>query len=290
LFEAGGIPASSKAIALLLPAEERALGSALSQVGLTLGSSAAPKLAAFMEPRYGWQAAFVTAGLLGFVWIPVWLLLARTVRPAEGSAGVMPSFGSIFRDRRMWVLIAGNLLVMTGYSLWTQWATLFFVDQYGWTQLDANQRLVWIPPIFATLGGFAGGFWAYWRIRRGGKAIMSRLRICGWAVVPLALTAGTVWMPTAEWATAGICACLFFTVTLSVNLYALPLDLFPPDRAAFAVSLLTAAYGLTNTVWSKVTGWLVSSASFEPVVVASSLVPLLGVVVLWSGLRDEAKA
>lgn len=288
-FESGGIPASSKAIATFLLPRERALGSALSQLGITIGSSAAPQLAAAVGPTYGWQTAFVIAGSLGFLWIPLWIVALIPAReiPAE-SRQALPSFGAILRDRRIWILIAANLIVMTGYSLWTQWTTLFLVRGYGLTEVAANRDYAWIPPIFATLGGLFGGSWAYRAIPAGTNPIPTRLRICQIAVVFLALSAAAPFFPEAWMATAAVSFCLFWTVTLSVNLYALPLDLFRAERAAFAVSLLTAAFGLTNALWSRVVGWLVDTASFTPVAVLSSLVPLLGVVVLTRGLRHEA--
>ena len=42
--EAGGVPATGKGFATYLPPEDRAIGAALSQVGLTVGSMAAPLL------------------------------------------------------------------------------------------------------------------------------------------------------------------------------------------------------------------------------------------------------
>src|SRR3954469_10946701 len=66
--EAGGIPANGKAGALFLKPEDRALGLGISQVGITLGSMAAPLLATWISARTGWRSAFVFTGILGFVW------------------------------------------------------------------------------------------------------------------------------------------------------------------------------------------------------------------------------
>ena len=60
--EAGGIPAAGKASAVYLEPKHRALGSAVSQIGLTIGLVLAPVLTVWLEPRYGWRAVFVVAG------------------------------------------------------------------------------------------------------------------------------------------------------------------------------------------------------------------------------------
>ena len=75
--QGGGIPAAGKAMSTYLEPRERALGQGLSQVGLSIGMIAAPLLAGYMEPRHGWRSAFVVAGFLGLIWVPLWLFVAR---------------------------------------------------------------------------------------------------------------------------------------------------------------------------------------------------------------------
>src|SRR4051794_5504938 len=71
IAEAGGIPATGKAGGIYLTPHERALGAAVSQLGLTLGIVGAPLLTAWLSAQYGWRWTFVAAGSLGFVWIPL---------------------------------------------------------------------------------------------------------------------------------------------------------------------------------------------------------------------------
>ena len=77
--EAAGIPASGKANATYLEPRELALGTAFNQVGITLGSVAAPLLVTLMQPRYGWRSTFALCGALGFLWIPLWLFTSKRV-------------------------------------------------------------------------------------------------------------------------------------------------------------------------------------------------------------------
>ena len=81
--EAGGIPATGKGFALYLEPRERAMGTALNQVGITLGMVAAPLFAGWLAVAYGWRAAFVATGALGFLWIPLWLVVLRWVRAPQ---------------------------------------------------------------------------------------------------------------------------------------------------------------------------------------------------------------
>jgi Arabinose efflux permease len=190
LAEAGGIPASGKAAAVYLAPKDRALGSAISQIGLTIGSVAAPLLTSFMMPRHGWRSVFVLSGALGFLWIPLWLFTARRV-PAAVSTGTEPraSLKQMLLDRRFFGLVGANVLAMTVYSLWTVWTTHFLVRRYALTQTAANSGFAWIPPVFATLGGLLGGWLALRLIRSGTPVLQARSRIALYAGCFAAITA-----------------------------------------------------------------------------------------------------
>jgi MFS transporter, ACS family, hexuronate transporter len=286
LAEAGGIPVTGKGSATYLEPQDRALGSAVSQIGLTLGTMAAPVLTEFLSVRYGWRSAFVVSGLLGFLWIPVWLFTASRIAPARvHSDPVSVPAGSVLRDRRFLALIGANVLAMTVYSLWTNWTTWFLVTGYGLTQAEANLRFAWMPPIFATLGGLFGGWLAQRWIRAGGDLIATRVRI---AIVSSVFVLATALAPVAGSpgrAIAVVCVSLFATTCLSVNYYSIPLDLFGAGRAAFAISFLTGVFGLMQVVLSPQIGRWSDTVGWQPVCTAVAMLPLLSALLLRFAFR-----
>src|SRR5947208_6909093 len=177
--EAAAIPGFGKANAVYLPAREFALGTAVNQIGISLGAIAAPLVAASVAAVYGWRAAFVATGAAGLLWIPIWLYTARRIphRSEEAAARDVGARGML-QDRRFWGLVVANLLYMTMYTLWANWTTLYFVEARGLTQAQANARFAWIPPVFATAGGLAGGALAFRMIRAGSEPYPARMRIC----------------------------------------------------------------------------------------------------------------
>jgi ACS family hexuronate transporter-like MFS transporter len=193
--------------------------------------------------------------------------------------------GGLLRDRRMVALVVANILAMTIYSLWTNWTTLFLVTNYGIAREQANLNFVWIPPIFATLGGLLGGWIALRLMRSGMEPIPARLRISTVSAVfatstGLAAIAGS---PAA--ATVAICISLAAVTCLSVNYYALPLDLFGPARAAFAVSMLTGVFGLMQAFLSPLIGRWSERLGWAPVCIAIAILPVVSVLVLRAGFR-----
>jgi ACS family hexuronate transporter-like MFS transporter len=277
--EAAAIPAFGKANAVYLPAREFALGTAVNQIGISIGGIAAPLIAASVAVVYGWRAAFVACGAAGLLWIPFWLYTARRI-PSQAVSVRGGGVKSMLGDRRFWGLVIANVLYMTTYTLWTNWTTLYFVDARGMTQADANTRFAWIPPVFATAGGLAGGALAFRTIRAGVEPFAARMRICWISAVLLLSTAVVPLMPSAGWAAAAISFSYFCTLVMSTNVYAMPIDFFGPNHAAFGVSALTFSYGLMQAAVSPVIGSMIDSYGFTPVCSSLAILPLLAVVVL----------
>jgi len=281
MAESANIPASGKAVGLYLQPRERPMGAATGQIGISLGMVVAPVLASGLALRWGWRAPFVVAGVLGFLWIPLWLAVTRRVPPNPTNPAHATPVRQLLGDKRLWGLIAGNILGMLIYSLWMNWTTLFLVKTHGLSPQEANLRLAWIPPVFAAAGGVAGGGIAL-RLAKGTTSILTA-RYRGLLIAALALSATALapLAPNANLATVAVCWSFFWAVAFSVNLYALPIDYFGPERAGFGIAALTFAYGLMQTVTSPAIGRAVDLYGFTPVCAAASVTPL----VAWAILR-----
>jgi ACS family hexuronate transporter-like MFS transporter len=291
--EAAGIPSAGKANAVYLEPREFAFGSAVNQISITLGSVAAPLVVVAMTPRWGWRSSFALCGALGLLWVPLWWFVGSRLQPTTGaSAPARPArrtgTSAILRDPRLWSMALANALVMTTYALWTNWSTVYFVHERGLTEAQANQHFVWIPPVFAGAGGLVGGWLAYRWIRGGISAIAARMRVAWISAAVLLATAAVPFMPTDTLAAAAISLSFFWTLTLSTNIYPLPIDVFGPGHAAFGVAMLTCAYGLMQTGISPLIGAIVDRAGFTPVCVGIAALPLAGVWLLQSTLAGEA--
>jgi MFS transporter, ACS family, hexuronate transporter len=284
--EAAGIPGTGKANGMYLASHELALGTAMNQVCITIGSVAAPLMVAALAPVYGWRFTFVIAGVLGFLWIPLWWFVSRgapALQPNARASNV--SVAGILRDRRMWGLIAANALVMTLYTLWTNWTTVYLVQERQMSEIAANRQLAWIPPLLATVGGFCGGWLAFRNIKSGQDVFKARMRVCWIAGVLLLLTALVPAMPSPALAIAAISLSFFWCLAISTNLYAMPIDWYGAGRAAFGVSVITSSFGFMTAMVSPLIGTVVDRLGFAPVCIGFSVLPLLGIAVLRVSVR-----
>jgi MFS transporter, ACS family, hexuronate transporter len=289
--ESAGIPAVAKMNATYLEPGERAVGAAVNQVGLSLGGVLAPIVVYWLLPRYSWRGPFVFAGLLGLIWIPLWFTIAHFIpaRLAEPKAVASPLFDfQVWRDRRMLVLAAVNILSMTAYVMWTNFTTLLLTDRFHETTTSAA-TYAWFPPVAASLGGFVGGWVSLRLIRRGMDAVTARTRVVFWGALGCLITLAIPYAPNSLVAIILIGASYFSTVSSSVNVYTIPLDLLGPSQAAASTAVLVSSYGLLQIFLSPLVGKLVDMYGYGPVCVLIAVTPLLGYVLLRFRLINKAQ-
>jgi MFS transporter, ACS family, hexuronate transporter len=278
--EAAGIPSTAKAAQTYLKQEERALGSALSQFGLSLGFFAAAYLANFCLARWGWRSAFLLAGWLGFLWIPLWWWAAKQA-PAQPIpvTQAKENVTSILGQRQTWGFILANVLGMGNFALWMGWTTIYLTKTFSLSTIAANE-IAPIPQLFAYAGGLLGGFASMKLIQRGSAPQRARRLVLLASAIGMLSTALVPLAPTPMWAIAAISLSTATGSAWGVNLYTLPLDAFGSNRAAFAVSLLTAGYGLLQIFISPWIGRQVDQVGFAPVCTTIAIAPLIAYAIL----------
>ena len=286
--ESGGIPAVAKMGASYLPPEERALGSALGQVGIAIGGALAPVLAAAVGVRYGWRKPFLVTGVLGLLWIPLWRFTAKRIQPAYAPGGTRADAG-LMKDWRLWSVAAANVLWMGIYSLWINWTTIYMV-RVQHLSLTETARYAWAPPVASNVGAFLGGWLALRWIRGGAEPIPARLRVILLSAIASLSTLAVPYAPNPLLATVAISVSFLAILAGSVNIYTIPLDLFGAERAGFAISALVFGYGLLQTVISPVIGIVVKTQGFGPVCWMVALPPLLAWGLLRGTVLPKGKA
>ncbi|HEX4771806.1 MAG TPA: MFS transporter [Bryobacteraceae bacterium] len=281
--ESAGVPAVGKLNGIYLKPEERALGAAVNQVGLSFGSALIPLWVALAGVT-SWRVPFLCAGLLGWLWIPLWRVVNRWIPPACGEIDApapkaQRSSWSALRDRRLIILVAANVLWMGSYSLWSNWSFIYYTRVYHVSLKEAASYL-WIPPLVSNIGGFFGGWLSLAWMRRNQSAVSSRRRAV-WVstfggllglLLPLTTHPG--------WGTVLISTSFFFALAGSVNIYALPIDIFGASRAGFAIAALTCAFGILQTVTSPIIGWLSDHHLYTQVIWIATAPLLLSAAIL----------
>jgi MFS transporter, ACS family, hexuronate transporter len=287
LGESAGIPLLGKATATYLAPAEMGLGGGFGAISIALGSVAAPLIVSAVSPRFGWRFVFVLSGLLGLLWVPLWLHVSRRV-PGRAEVAQEPpaQIGRVLRDRRLWAVACAYALAYALYTLWANWTTIYLVQERHLTQFEANTSYAWFPPVFAVAGGFLSGALALALIRNGVQPVAARMRVC-WYTAPL-LVAGAVipLLPSTTMAAAAIGISFVAFQSILGSLFLIPLDLFGAGPAGRSNAVLAFAATCTQVLVSPVIGSVVDRAGFGLLCPAVSLIPLIGLAVLQTTLRQ----
>lgn len=185
LSEAGNFPAGNKAVAEWFPKKERALAFGIFNSGTNVGAILAPLLIPAMLVIWGWQAAFIVTGAIGFIWVILWFIFYEVPeRHKKVSTAELAYINSdadeqnesrekvpwlkLFRYRQTWLFFIGKGLTD---PIW--WFYLFWIP--GWLSTVRGAGLsissFGLPLAFiytmTTIGSIAGGWFSGYMINKG---------------------------------------------------------------------------------------------------------------------------
>lgn len=271
-------PAAVKSASQYLPIGQRSLALGIINTAPNIGNILAPFVVVALAASYGWQAAFIITGLLGFVWLAFWIAGVRRLPPVDtrvGSEQARVDWGALARDRRTWA-IAGAKAITDMF--W--WFFIFWLPDLFNKVFDLSQSELVGPTALAftlaAVGALSGGFLFPALLKRGLSVDRARktAMLCFALVIvpiPLALTA------TSPWTAAVIIGLgLFAHQGFATNIFGFAADAIPPSRVASvmavgAIAGNVAAFGIQET-----TGWLLTSGvGYAPLFFAAAAAYLL---------------
>ncbi len=300
--EAANNPGAAKAVSEWFPARERGWAVAMFDSGSSVGGAVAPFIVLFIYQHFGsWRPAFLITASLGALWLIAWHKLYRTpeqhprISPGEllyiqrGRASSADSelpavkWKNLLRYRQTWGIVLGRFLLDPYWFLVADWFAVYLVSK-GF-RIEQSVVGFWAPFLAADLGNFfGGGLSSYW-IRRGwpvGKARRAVLLVFGPSMlllIPAAFSSRyLVLILLFAWASFAYAAC-------STMFLSLPADVFHTRAVASVSGLGGTGAGIGTLASTYLIGRITDRLSFQPVVIAASIVPCLATVVFVSLVR-----
>ena len=293
-------PGASKTVAEWFPSQERSIAVAIFDSGSSVGGAIAAIAIPVVALKFGWRAAFIASGLLGFVWLAAWL---RAYHPIDAHprvsadelsfirAGQDASQASIqrgaarwlklARDRNVWGIVLGRALTDPIWWFYVFWLPQYLSDARGFT-LQRIALFAWMPFVAADLGNFTGGLISGYCIRRGVPVVQARLWVCVVSCLPILAGIPAARVHGTYAALGLICFALWGYASWSTMGLTLPSDLFPHDVVATVTGLSGLAAGLVGALFTYVVGMLVDRFSYAPAFLVAGLLPMIatGCVIL----------
>jgi ACS family hexuronate transporter-like MFS transporter len=294
LGESANFPAAVKTVAEWFPKKERALATGLFNSGSTVGAIVAPLLIPTLCIAFGWQAAFIVTGLLGFVWIVFWLWGYRTPEKkatreellhilSDNEPGAQTSipWRQLLRHRQTLGICIGRFVTD---PIW--WFFLNWLPKYLSGPLGVDLQGLGIPLIIiytlSSVGGIGGGWLSSFFIKRGKSIDFARkttILIVAFLVMPVFLL---LYFPSLVLAVALIGLATAAHQAWASNIYTVVSDIFPKSMVASMVGLTGFAGALGGILFAPAVGWTLELTGSYRLIFALAA---LAYLVAWLALK-----
>ncbi|MFN2453334.1 MAG: MFS transporter [Pyrinomonadaceae bacterium] len=294
LGEAGNFPAAIKTVAEWFPKKERALATGLFNSGSNIGAIVTPLIVPWITVAYGWRAAFIVTGALGFIWLIFWLLLYRRpeehtrltptelayIRSDPAEATTKIKWVRLIPHRQTWAFASGKFITDPVWWFYLFWLPDFLGKTYKLDLKNIGLPLIVIF-IMADVGSIAGGWLSSAFIKRGWTINAGRktaMLVCALSVVPIvfAAKAANLWV-----AVALIGLATAAHQGWSANLFTLTSDMFPRRAVGSVVGIGGMAGAIGGMLIAKVAGYLLEwTGSYAPLFAFAASAYLVALLVI----------
>lgn len=275
--EGGNWPAVVKAVGERIPGPMRSLAVGVVNSGSSLGAAIAPPLVGWLAITWGWRAAFLFTGLLGLIWLPLWLWYSREQGPgglnrmAAGGLVKPPPWSRVFRYRQAWAVFLGRFIGDPVWFFYVFWLPEYLKRQRG-LSIAAIASVAWIPFLAADAGNVAGGGATAWLMRRGWSVNRARKTVMTVASFGAAIGIVAAYDSTLAGAITCISFATFFYVCWAVNNLTLPVDFFPPSYVGTIFGFAGTGSGLGTMAAMALIGLVLDwTHNYTPVMIAIGL-------------------
>ncbi len=271
-------PAAVKSASQYLPMRQRSMAIGIVNTAPNIGNILAPLTVIPFAAMFGWQAAFIVTGALGFVWLVAWIIGTRKLQPLPRAAGVeqaRPSIREALRDRLTWAIAGAKAITDMFWWFFTFWLPDLFHKVFNLSQSELVGPTA-LAFTLAAIGALtAGGLFP--RLLAGGRSVNKarKTSMLLFALVvlpiPLALSASNAWV-----AAAIIGMALFAHQGFSTNIFGFAADAVPSSRVGTVMAIGAIAGNIAGFGIQEATGWfLTNDYGYAPLFYGASIAYLL---------------
>jgi MFS transporter, ACS family, hexuronate transporter len=274
--EAGNFPAAIKATAEYFPKKERSLATGIFNSGANVGAILAPLTVPWIRLNWGWEAAFIIIGAIGFLWLVFWLFLydkpekQKRLSAAEltyinsgeeevssVSATEKVSWVKLLGYKQTWSFAFGKFMTDGVWWFFLFWLPAYLKAQYGMVDKAISFPLG-VLYTMAMVGSIMGGAFPMYFIKKGYKAYDGRMRAMFLiALFPLLVLLAQPFGYISYWVPVlliGIGTSAH--QAWSANIFTTVSDMFPKKAIGSVVGIGGMAGGIGGVVLSKLGGAL----------------------------------
>jgi ACS family hexuronate transporter-like MFS transporter len=286
LGEGGCFPGAAKTVSEWFSIKQRGLANGVAIGGAAIGAVVAPPLTIFLSATYGWRWSFVIPGMIGVLWVIVWLLLPKPPKietPSPGpqlpSARTIP-FMALLKNKYALIFILIRFLLDPVVYFIMFWVPKYLNEERN-VSFERIGELFWIPFLALGISNISGGWFSDKLVAANFTVDRARKTVMGVAAAMTLCVLFITSVSTAEIA-VGLMALFMFAHGFWITNYITAIaDIFGNKGTATVVGLSGTAGTLSSLVINPMIGWIIIHYSYSPLwMVAGLLYPLAYILFL----------
>lgn len=279
--EGGCFPGAAKIVYEWFDEKRRAMANGIAIGGSAIGAVIAPPLVILISTHWGWRSGFIIAGVVGVVWVALWLLIpwgkhrfkTKAKAQTEPGSGAIP-FLAILKNKEARVFIVIRFLLDPVMYFIMFWAPKYLNEQRG-VSFEAIGKLFWIPFLGLGLSNIAGGWVSDKLLKRSASVNAARKTVMGGAALVTISASFIAWVSTAEMAIFLMTLVMIAHGFWITNYITAISDVFGGKGTATVVGLSGTAGAVSGLIVNPLIGYIAQSYSYTPIwVVVGFMYPI----------------
>ncbi|MFC7392248.1 MFS transporter [Scopulibacillus cellulosilyticus] len=310
--EAGAYPSNSGVTAKWFPDKERGKVSAFFDSGSKVGTALAMPLIVWIISQFGWQASFIFSGLLGIIWMAIWIWYYRDpekhryVNQAElryirdGQAkkdgldkGQPLKWYQLFRYRNIWAMCVGFFTLNYAIYFFITWFPTYLVEARGMDVMKMG-FVAMIPPLAGMIAEWFGGWLMDYLYHKRGLSLTASRKINLVGGMILATSIALASLVTSAAMSVALLAISYAGLAIAASaIWSLPGDVAPQNMTSTVGGVQNCASNIGGILGPIITGFVVASTgSFIPALLVSGAATLIGAAtyLFWLGKVKPIKS
>ncbi len=285
LGEGGAFPGAIKAVVEWVPKKRQALANGIAIGGSAIGAVIAPPLCVYLIAVTGWRGVFAVTGLIGVVWVVVWLVLPKKKQERPGldevrkmETPVFQGLASILRIKEVWVFIVIRFLLDPIFYFYMFWIPKFLNEARG-VDIGRIGELFWIPFMALGISNMLGGLVSDAVFKKTGSLNYGRKTVMGVAAI-LMIPVFLLKNVASPEMVILILSVAFFAHGLWITNYITSIsDMFGKAITSTVIGFSGTAGALSSLVLNPIMGLIIAKYSYDPMWVYSGSMYLIAFVV-----------
>jgi MFS transporter, ACS family, hexuronate transporter len=273
--EGACFPGAAKTVYEWFDEKKRGLANGIAIGGAAMGAVIAPPLIILISSHFGWRWSFIIPGLIGIVWVAVWLYIPWGENShANKNQGTLKQtaipFLTILKNRAACIFILIRFLLDP-----VIYFIMFWVPKYLHSERHVSfeqiGNLFWIPFLALGISNIIGGWFSDKLVKNNFSVNRARKTVMGIAALLTIVAPFIAWVSSVEAAIALMSVIMFAHGFWITNYITAISDIFGKNGTSTVVGLSGTAGAISGLMINPLIGLIVQNYSYTPIWIASGI-------------------